>query len=421
MREDAIFQRLEQFPVHAYVAACRASGRLKLDDGLRREASALHDFVLRTQRNEDLRSHELDLTLDFTERFLSTETFLARNGFANYPAYSFGRVLSWALGVTQRCSYVSTWNRARGALVTLAGELLAFERASLEGTEPRHSLSRDPNLLAVRIERLRELLGQVPGFPARGEERPASTWADYALDPRRERALVDLACLPLTAQHDEYLFIRILQMSECCFWGALSGVMAAIERGKLGRYPEAAQALETATWFADRLVPIMDVMKTMPPAHFLRFREETDGSSAIQSRSYQLLQIYTQGVDERKAAILAAIPEISDLVLYADARFTDLRGLLRQVREVSPEGLEVLVPRVGQLDRSLYAYRCVHLGVVRNYIPPDAERGTGGTTGLAYLSAHVRRRLLPIDPQFPLEQPASPEPRVLQPVFADVP
>nr|UZC79439.1 KrmK [uncultured bacterium] len=210
-----------------------------------------------------------------------------------------------------------------------------------------------------------------------------------------------MTAFPVSCEHDEYFFMRVLQMSECCFWGALSAVIAAIEATKFGCLEEAMAHMAQALEFLDLLQPITQVLKTIPPEHFWAFRDATDGSSAIQSRWFHLLHIYLHGLDERKIAIFADIPEISDLIHYGKPGFVSLRSLLRGFAGQPPPELEAFADMASQLDASLYAYRCVHLGIVHRFLPPDAKQGTGGTSGIPYLRKHLTRRLWPLESEYP--------------------
>jgi tryptophan 2,3-dioxygenase len=244
------------------------------------------------------------------------------------------------------------------------------------------------------VELLRALearLGFSPATTDQGEAPPAA-WSAYALQSSRERVLTHLTALPLTREHDEFFFIRCLHLSECSLWGTLGGVMAALEKAKLGHLDAAAVCLAEAVSFAEGLQAVFQPLKkTLPPEHFMSFREATDGSSAIQSRTYQMLQIFTQGVDEVKVAPVSGIPEINDLLGYRHAGFLHLSALAETVAAQDVPGQGAFLAQVEALDKALYSWRRLHLGTVRRTLPPDVV-GTGGT-GVRYLESHVAHRI----------------------------
>ena len=243
-------------------------------------------------------------------------------------------------------------------------------------------------------------------------------WFSLALDESRETALLHLTALPQTDQHDEVLFLRTIQISECIFWGILTSVEAAIETLKHGPLRDAATFLNEANWFSRLLLPLFQAFKTMPVEHFRNFREQTGNASAIQSRTYQLMQIVCQGVDEKKVEALSKTSEVADLLLCAHPSFATLRNTLENLESKGMPDLEPVKTEAEALDHNLYAWRCVHLGIARKYLADLMSApntgiqvggawsnnsqsqttvnaiGTGGTSGPPYLEAHFRHMIL---------------------------
>src|SRR5690606_30849541 len=115
---------------------------------------------------------------------------------------------------------------------------------------------------------------------------------EYALDTSHAASLMFVTALPQTKEHDEYLFLRTIHISEVCFWGILTSILSSMESIKNKDFDSAKSHLQTGVAFADILVPLFQAFKTMSPEHFTNFRDATGNASAIQSRTYQLVQIF---------------------------------------------------------------------------------------------------------------------------------
>jgi tryptophan 2,3-dioxygenase len=393
MSDKQLWRALEQFAIGDYLHSARSQGRLGVASALRTQAVALFEQAVSCGPSDAHRSAELRQVLELIKRALAPEAHLAKHGWANYPAYIGAPVLTWMLGTDQHTTHQTVWANCWTAMRALVDDVWALEVRSLAGTEPYHRENCHPEVVAPRAEQLHALLQRLDclaGPPAPVPELPQD-WRAYALAPQRTAALVDLTGLPLTRQHDEYFFMRAVQISECGFWGALTGVLAALKHVEHGAVSAAAEQLATATEFMDVLLQMFQVVKrTLPAAHFMGFREATDGSSAIQSRPYHLLEIATRGIAADKAAVLVKIPEIVDL--FGD----DYRGpgSLKDLLQSDQAALadDTFRSRVAALDRALYAWRRLHLGKVRSTLPADIV-GTGGT-GVSYLEAHVQPRII---------------------------
>ena len=214
------------------------------------------------------------------------------------------------------------------------------------------------------------------------------------MEPSRSMALRHLTALPQSAWHDEYLFLRTIQCSECCFWGVMTGVIGAMEEAKLGRLQHATELLNQASGFARFLIPLFDAFKTMPTEAFREFRDDTGDASAIQSRTYQQMQIFTQGLDERKIHFIAAVPENVDLLLMGHPNFIHL-GKLIQLLDQSPQlpGLAQFKVATQELDDALFRWRQIHLGIAKRYL--GDLMGSGATPGFTYLKSHYDHKILP--------------------------
>lgn len=404
MQAQPLIRQIEAFPLVEFVTMARERGRFGVDSTLRADAARLYETIHQFHANVSFVSEDAAAILDLAERFLYGEWFIAKHGFANYPSYIGLAMVKCTLGVHLREDFRRGWEKCKACMQLLLNDLLSYEVSSLAGIFPWYPNHRVTSVMHSRIAALHHLRtslsaprhGPMPLIPP-----DILSWTQYTEKSREYLSLGHLTALPVSCEHDEYFFIRVLQMSECCYWGALTAVIATIEATKFACLEDAMAHMEQALIFLDLLQPITQVLKTMPPEHFWAFRDATDGSSAIQSRWFHLLHIYLHGLDERKVSIYAGIPEISDLIHYGKPGFVSLRSLLRDLANRSTPEFDAFAEVASRLDASLYTYRCIHLGIVHRFLPPETKQGTGGTSGIPYLRKHLTRRLWPLESEYP--------------------
>lgn len=263
---------------------------------------------------------------------------------------------------------------------------------------------------------------------------PASDGAQMSFDGRmsygdylRLDAILG-AQAPLSDAHDEMLFIIQHQTSELWMRLALHELSAA-------RRAIAADALQPAFKMLARVARIMeqlnsawDVLRTMTPSDYTRFREDLGQSSGFQSWQYRLIE-YAAG--NRNAAmlrphahrpdILAALqaelarPSLYDEALRAVARMglavpqavLDRDPGLPWVEnaEVTAIWAEVyrapetywaayeLAEKLVDFEDYFRRWRFNHVTTVERVI--GLKRGTGGTGGVAYLRRMLEVELFP--------------------------
>lgn len=401
MKEDRIVERLASFTPWQYITESRFNGRTSMNPDMKLAAATLYEQICRFRSQEVFISHEVDALLEMAERLFFSDWFLYNEPQPRYPAYTNVKMLNWVLGTHQRKSLTEIWEQCWSVINLLAQDLTSFEICSLAGIEKWQQNNYGIDICRERIQALQELKAFFPQqhtYPVSyvASANIPSDWWEYLSENRKALALIQLTAFPQTTEHDEFLFLRTIHISESCFWGILTSVIAAMESIKAKNFGKAARCLEEAARFAEVLVPLFQAFKTMPPDNFTEFRDATGNASAIQSRTYQLVQIFTQGFDERKAESLLKNPEVADLLHYRHSNFRSLRNLLQGIAQNSNEDIELIFKWAEDLDKALYAWRCLHLGIARAYLPPQIE-GTGGTHGAPYLATHFRRRVFPVD------------------------
>jgi tryptophan 2,3-dioxygenase len=413
--EEKIDTALDRFGLEEYVTTARSEGRQAIPEARRAQAAELYETVLDFRNGHSLISRDLDDTLELAHRFLYPEWFLARSPAPRYRAYTNVGVLNWYLGTVTRLPYQRIWTRCARAIHLLLRDVITFEVNSLAGLESRSMCSFDKGAARDRVERLRALLVDFGGAGREVEFLESSsnlTWTDYTTASGMEHALLRLTVFPQTCEHDEYLFLRAIHISECCFWGILTATLATVESIKRAELRVAESCLAVATPFASVLTPLFQAVKTMTPDQFRRFRDATGEASAVQSRTYQLMQIALLGANPDTMALIAGVPGLEGLRGYDHPAFTSLAHLTRSISDDASAHAETLRASAAALDTELRKWRTLHLGIARNYLA-DIPTGTGGTSGPEYLRLSVQRTIeaveeaLSPDVRYPPEENAA--------------
>lgn len=393
--EDGIVQQLAAFSPDEYVDAAMVAGRTGIPSALRAHAADLYDAIVAFRRAESYISRKLDDVLELAQRFLYPEWFLANNPLPRYRAYTNVGVLNWYLDTVRRTPYQQIWMRCGAALRLLLDDLQAFEVNSLAGLEVRYSGSFVPDISRERVQRLRQIqTGLAPGSTTMPPVMTDGTlsWTDYVSTAGMDYALLRLTAFPQTTEHDEYLFLRAIHISECCFWGVLTATLATVESLKRGDIRTAITCLRVALPFATVLTPVFQTLKTMPPSHFRNFRDATGQASAVQSRTYQLMQIALLGPNPETIGLVAGLEDLNYLSAYDHPAFTSLAKVMRALDQSNSQYAQELHGVAARLDKELKKWRTLHLGIARNYLA-DIPEGTGGTSGASYLRKSVQRTI----------------------------
>jgi tryptophan 2,3-dioxygenase len=233
---------------------------------------------------------------------------------------------------------------------------------------------------------------------------------------------------PLTDAHDEMLFIIQHQTSELWMRLALHEMTAARARIAADAPREAFKMLARISRIFEQLNNAWDVLRTMTPSDYTTFRESLGQSSGFQSWQYRLIEY---AVGNRNTSLLkphAHRPDLTALLeqelarpsLYDEAlRFLARKGhalpdevLARdtaQQHQTHPavEAVWTAIYRDPQAHWEAYElaeklvdfedyfrrWRFNHLTTVERVI--GFKRGTGGTSGVAYLRRMLDVQLFP--------------------------
>lgn len=226
---------------------------------------------------------------------------------------------------------------------------------------------------------------------------------------------------PKSAEHDEMLFILIHQASELWMKLIIHELSAAIADFGCDSLGEAFKKLTRVVRIQHQLIQSWQILATMTPADYLRFRPHLGTASGLQSHQYRtiefllgnkepsLLKLYEQDA-ETKAGLehILKSPSLYD----ASLQLLSKRGFLipqeKLARDWSApymhdEGVEQawlavyrdttqwfemyeLAEKLVDIDYCFQLWRFSHLRTVERII--GRKRGTGGSSGVPYLQ-HV--------------------------------
>jgi tryptophan 2,3-dioxygenase len=290
-------------------------------------------------------------------------------------------------------------------VVQLIADLLDFELAAADGrtdllprmrpdartTTKRYRLAR--NVAAPALRRL-GLAGEVTAIdPERAARELCATVRPElsALD----RRILQLSMLPVYVVHDEYLFIRVLQLFEITF-----ALLAAELRGAvyaLAAHEDcitATRCVDVATTLLRESAPLFSLLATMQVEAFRTFREFTDGASAIQSRNYKILESLcrTPDPDRLASAAYLSVPEVRDRVLAGNFTLDEAFEAACASGYLTCDEREELTTAMGRFAAALRRWRQTHYSLAVRMLG-DQRPGTGATEGTPYLKSV---RMIPV-------------------------
>jgi len=238
------------------------------------------------------------------------------------------------------------------------------------------------------------------------------TYADYL---KLEQLLS--AQQPLSALHDEMLFIVIHQTKELWMKEMLHELKLAIRLIGEDRFAEAYKAMARVSRIQAVMTLSWDVLSTLTPVDYLAFRDVLGTSSGFQSAQFReiefrlglknrtFLEQHPAGSPER-ARLETALDEPS----LREAATTALERAGFDLGDGSPEALSAawlevyrdaerwfelyeLAEKLVDIDDALASWRHKHVLTVERII--GNKRGTGGSAGAPYLRSTLDKRVFP--------------------------
>lgn len=224
---------------------------------------------------------------------------------------------------------------------------------------------------------------------------------------------------PLSERHDELLFIIIHQTKELWLKQMIAELLPAKALIRAGRLTEAYKNLARVSRIQAVMTLSWDVLATMTPADYTRFRDVLGRSSGFQSDQFRsvevllglrgegepgpLTDLYLAGPslwDDANAALAAAGFVLPEGVLHRDwpQPYTPSEAVEVAWAEVYTESdrwwaLYQLAEKLVDIDDAMATWRHKHVLTVSRII--GGKRGTGGSAGMPYLQSTLTKRAFP--------------------------
>ena len=233
---------------------------------------------------------------------------------------------------------------------------------------------------------------------------------------------------PRSGEHDEMMFVLVHQVSELWIKLALHEVGASVALVREDRLSPAFKMLSRVSRVQRQLARLWDVVSTMTPADYARFRDTLGHASGFQSYQYRILE-YTLGnknaelaeVHRHDTEVFARVesalkaPSLYDETLRllarrgfdmpADKIERDWAEPYRSDPVTESAWLEIyrdnekhwdlyeLAEKLVDVEDNFHQWRFRHLKTVERII--GHKRGTGGTSGVGFLKKALDLRFYP--------------------------
>jgi len=233
---------------------------------------------------------------------------------------------------------------------------------------------------------------------------------------------------PVSGEHDEMLFIVIHQASELWMKLCLHELEAAVDHVRRDVLGPAFKMLARVARVQAQLAQSWDVLATMTPYDYSAFRASLGRSSGFQSYQYRSLEYLVGNKNAAMIEVHRHDPEVYARLhallhrpsLYDEClRLLARRGCVLPADRLERDWSEPYVPHDGvaaawldvyrqpqerwdlyelaeklvDLDHRFQLWRYAHLKTVERII--GYKRGTGGTSGVAYLAKALELRFFP--------------------------
>ena len=222
---------------------------------------------------------------------------------------------------------------------------------------------------------------------------------------------------PISDLHDEMLFIVIHQTKELWMKELLHELRFAIDLVEADKFAEAYKAMARISRIQAVMTLSWDVLSTLTPVDYLKFRDVLGTSSGFQSEQFReiefrlglkepnFLEQYEAGSRGRAALEIALKePSLREASLGALERAGFNLGD-KSVDAIASAWLEIyrnadqwfdlyeLAEKLVDIDDALASWRHKHVLTVERII--GNKRGTGGSAGAPYLRATLEKRVFP--------------------------
>lgn len=235
------------------------------------------------------------------------------------------------------------------------------------------------------------------------------SYSDYLELPRLLALQRPLAEPPVP---DEMLFIVVHQTHELWFKQILLELRAVLGHIEAERWQAACRTLDRVSAIVALLVSHIDVLDSMLPEDFQRFRDVLGTASGMQSAQYKLIEELAgrepSPSDSPATSARRSLRRVFSSALASAARSRETAGVVRHeepAEDCFALGLRRLyedpgwqwqrhvAERLLHFDDQLASWRLRHLQLVKRMIGQSV--GTGGSMGANHLQATLDRRFFP--------------------------
>jgi tryptophan 2,3-dioxygenase len=222
---------------------------------------------------------------------------------------------------------------------------------------------------------------------------------------------------PLSGLHDEMLFIVIHQTKELWMKEMLHELRDAVGQVREDRVAQADKAMARISRIQAVMTLSWDVLSTLTPVDYMKFRDVLGTSSGFQSAQFReieyrlglknpaFLEHYPKGSREwtalRSALDEPSLREASIAALeragfdVGDRSVEALAAAWLRVYQDADRWFELyeLAEKLVDIDDALASWRHKHVLTVERII--GNKRGTGGSAGAPYLRSTLEKRIFP--------------------------
>jgi tryptophan 2,3-dioxygenase len=217
-----------------------------------------------------------------------------------------------------------------------------------------------------------------------------------------ERRTLRLSVLPVYVAHDEYLFIRVLQLFENTFAllaVRLRGAVAALALRDAG---SAIRCVRQAQEVLQESAPLFSLLATMQVESFRTFRTYTEGASAIQSRNYKIFESLCRRPDPERlnSAAYDSVPDVQLRAREDTTTLDDAYAAATGAGWLNGPHRDELRAAMEAFAATVLRWRTTHYRLAVRML--GDRTGTGYTAGTPYLKTVQRIPVFrSIDPPTP--------------------
>jgi tryptophan 2,3-dioxygenase len=283
----------------------------------------------------------------------------------------------------------------RGMVAALAADIVRFETRFAHDDDLRLASRRPhPARVTRRLRhavRLATTLSQRPStttlellHEGQCDDLPGLAFAEH-------EDCLRYSLLPISTEHDEYLFIRVIQCYELVFREIARHLSMAVEMALDDRVPTVADFIVRAAQTLDATRSLFSLLATMQPDSFRALRDLTAGAGAIQSRTYEQIELLC-GMPRRSRPNSAAFHSVAEVREQALGEPDSLSSwYLRSVAEFDIRHRRLLDHALARLKAAHQRLKRAHRSLAAAMI--EERPGAGQTARVAPLEGCTYNRL----------------------------